>query len=206
MEESRWTGQILKAFNVAFLTLIPEEHGADSLGKFRLISLCNVITKIITKVMANMIKPLTSGLISLEKSSFIEGREILDGIILTHEMIHSLKQTKSPGMLIKVDLAKACDKVNWRFLKAMLKSFGFQHNWVQWISNLVSSTFFSILVNGAPSTTFQATRGLQKRDLLSPFLFILMAKGLGKALKSRQVEGAIKGARPHEGMDPQTHQ
>ena len=130
MEESRKIGRFLKAFNATFLTLIPKEHGADSPGKFRLISLCNVIPKIITKVMADRLKSLMSGLISIEQSSFIKGRQILDGIIRTHEMIHSLKQTKSLGMLIKVDLAKAYDKVSWRFLKVMLKAFGFQHGWV----------------------------------------------------------------------------
>ena len=52
------------------------------------------------------------GLISPEQTGFVEGRQILDGIILTHEMIHSLKHTKTLGMLIKIDLAKAYDKVN----------------------------------------------------------------------------------------------
>jgi len=113
VEESRWTRWILKAFNATFLTLIPKEHGADSPGKFKPVSLCTVILKIITKVMANRLKSLMSGLISLEQSSFFEVRKILDGIILTHEMIHSLKQMKSLGMLIKVDITKAYDKVSW---------------------------------------------------------------------------------------------
>ena len=110
--------------------------------------------------MENRLKPLMSGLISLEQSSFVEGRQILDGIILTQEMIHSMKQTKTVGMLLKVDLAKAYDKVSWTFLKAMLKAFGFHHCWVKWIHNLVSMTFFSILVNGGPSATFNSSRGL----------------------------------------------
>jgi len=109
-EKSRRTGRILKAFNATFFTLIPKEKGADMPGKFRPISLCNVILKIITKVMANYLKPLMSGIISPEQTRLVKGRQILDGIILTHEMIHSLKQTKSPGMLIKVDLVKAYDK------------------------------------------------------------------------------------------------
>ena len=95
VEESRRTGWILKSFNATFLMLIPKEHGADMPGKFRPISLCNVILKIITKVMANTLKPFMSGLISLEQTGFVEGKKILDGIILTHEMIHSLKQMKS---------------------------------------------------------------------------------------------------------------
>ena len=73
-------------------------------------------------------KPLLSGLISPKQMGFVEGKQILDGIILTHEIIHSLKQTKTSRMLIKVDIAKAYDKVNWMFLKEVLKSFGFKHD------------------------------------------------------------------------------
>lgn len=80
----------------------------------------------------------------------MEGRQILDGIILTHEMIHSLKQMKMSGMLLKVELSKAYDKANWKFLKAILLAFGFKYDWVKWIGNLVSAAFFSILVTGSP--------------------------------------------------------
>ena len=133
VEESKSTRWVLTTFNATFLSLIPKEHGADSPSKFRPISLCNVVLKIIKKVMDNRLNPLMPGLISPEQSGFVEGRQILDGIILTQEMINLLKQTKSPAMLIKVDLAKVYDKVSWCFLKAMLKAFGFQHDWVRWI-------------------------------------------------------------------------
>ena len=83
VEQSTKKGQVLKAFNVNFLSLIPKEHGEDSPGKFMPISLCNVVLKIITKVMANRLNPLMLGLISPEKYAFVEGRQILDGIILT---------------------------------------------------------------------------------------------------------------------------
>ena len=108
-------------------------------------------------------------------------------------------------MLIKVDLAKAYDKVSWTFLKAMLKAFGFHHCWVKWIDNMVSSAFFSILANGAPSSTFKSSRGLRQGYPLSPYIFILLAEGLGRVLKAWQEEGSIKGIWPHEGVTPQTH-
>ena len=111
VEESKRTRRVLKAFNATFLTLIPKEQGADSPRKFRPISLCNVVLKIITKVMANRLKPILLELISQEQSRFVEGRQIMDGILLTQEMIHSLKQTKMPSMMIKVDLVKSYDKV-----------------------------------------------------------------------------------------------
>ena len=158
------------------------------------------------KVLANKLKPLILGLISIEQTGFVEGRQILDGIILTHEMIHSLKQTKTLGMLLMVDLAIAYDKVNWRFLKEILLAYGFKHDWVKWIGNLVSMRFFSILVNNSLLATFQASRGLRQGDPLSLFLFILLNKGLGRTLKAHQNQGEIKGIDPHEGMMPQTHQ
>lgn len=78
--------------------------------------------------------------------------------------------------------------------------YGFQHDWVHWIRNLVSSAFFSILVNGDPMATFPTMRGLRQGDTLSPFLFILLAEGLGRALKVKRREGLIIGLHPHERM------
>ena len=126
VENSRKTGGILKAFNATFLALIPKENGTEDPGKFRPIALCNVIYKIITKVIANRLKPILPLLISPEQAGFVEGRQILDGIILVHETIHSLKQSKTPGMLLKLDLSKAYDKLNWNFLEGILRSFGFE--------------------------------------------------------------------------------
>ena len=82
VEESRTSKGVLKAFNATFLALIPKSEGADAPGRFRTISLCNVIYKIISKVIANRLKPLLPGIIIHEQSGFVEGRQILDGIIM----------------------------------------------------------------------------------------------------------------------------
>ena len=74
VEYSRVSTRILLAFNATFLTLIPKCEGVDSLDKFKPISLCNVIYKIITQVIVNRLKPLLPGIISLEHSGFFEGR------------------------------------------------------------------------------------------------------------------------------------
>lgn len=111
-------------------------------NKFHPISLCNVIYKIITKVMANRLKLILASLISSEQSGFVEERQISDGIILVHEILHSIKLKKISGMLVKLDIAKAYDKLNWQFIKKMLVAFGFSMAWVNWIMNLISSVFF----------------------------------------------------------------
>jgi hypothetical protein len=129
----------------------------------------------------------------------------MDNVILAHEVIHSLKTTKTPGMLIKLDLSKDFDRVSWQYLRSMLEAFGFDHHWVDWIMKLTSSAFFSILVNGVPSQPFTPSRGIRQGDPLSPFLFILMAEGLGRYIKTTILEGTLKGLPLHNIQPAPSH-
>jgi hypothetical protein len=109
---SRKLWQVLQALNATFITLIPKENKVTSPSHFQPNALCNVIYKLITKVIAKHLKPILPFIISLEQSRYVEGRHILDNIILAHELIHSLHSTKSPSMLLKLDLSKAFDKLS----------------------------------------------------------------------------------------------
>jgi exonuclease III len=171
LEDSRITGEVLRAFNATFLALIPKEGQANRPKQYRPIALCNVIYKLLTKVIARRLKPILPTIISPEQSGYVEGRQILDSIILAHEVIHSLQKTKTPGMLLKLDISKAFDKLSWEYMKAMLLAFGFDQNWVTWILRLTSSAFFSLLINGVPSKPFSPSRGIRQGDPLSPFPF-----------------------------------
>jgi hypothetical protein len=104
IRESRTSGQVLSALNATFLTLIPKEEHVTHPRQFKPISLCNVIYKIITKVIATRLKLILPFIISKEQAGYVEGRQIMDNVILANEVIHSLKMTKIPGILIKLDL------------------------------------------------------------------------------------------------------
>lgn len=195
VEESQIRQQVWSALNSTFFTLIPKTTTSDEPQGFRPIALCNVIYKIISTVIAKRLKPLLPTLIAPEQTGFVEGRQILDGIVVSQEVIHSLKQRKRPGMLMKLDLSKAYDRLHWDYLRAVLEAYGFDHRWIDWIINLVSTPNFSILINGIPSAPFKATRGIRQVDPLSPFLFILAMEGLSRKLKQESRTGGLKGIR-----------
>eukprot|EP00253_Pinus_taeda_P012160 PITA_12160 len=83
--------------NATFLALIPKSAEANKPEKYRPIALSNITYKIVSKVIANRLKPLLPLLISPEQSGYVEGLQITDGIILIHEILHSLKQSKNPA-------------------------------------------------------------------------------------------------------------
>ena len=193
VQESYRNKQMLKSLNSTFLALIPKKEGADRLDHFRPIALCNVVYKIITKLIAERLKPFLGSLISAEQGGFVDGRQILDGVVIATEVVHSMANSKEKAMFIKLDMAKAYDRVSWEFLQKILLTFGFAVEWVEWVLSCVTSASFSVLINGEPSELFGASRGLRQGDPLSPYLFIIMAEGLGRFLKAQVQQGIIQG-------------
>eukprot|EP00253_Pinus_taeda_P002060 PITA_02060 len=100
-------------------------------------------------------------------------------------------------MLLKIDLSKAFDSISWEYMQKVLKAFGFDNAWIRWVSSLISSAFFSILINGIPTSTFRSYRGIRQGDPLSPFLFIIMAEGLGRCIKNAIQAQDLKGITLH---------
>ena len=127
----------------------------------------------------------------------------MDSIILVHDIIHLLKSTCTTCMLLKLDLSKAFDKLIWHYIKEVLTAFGFCPKWIDQILNLISSTFFSILVNRSPSQPFSPSRGIRQGDPLSPFLFVIMVEGLGHYTKTSIENGSLQGLSLH-GIQPTT--
>jgi hypothetical protein len=146
--------------------------------------LCNIIYKIISKLLANRLKPLLDKVISPFQTAFVPSRLIQDNSILAHEMLHTLKQKRGRGglMAINIDMENAFDKMEWPFLLAILKQLGFHDKWINWIRICISTTSFFVLLNGSSFGHFKPSRGLRQGDPLSPFLFIIGTEAISRLL------------------------
>ena len=191
--------------NFTYLALIPKDSNPESFARFRPISLCNASYKILAKLLANRIKPLLKRLISGSQGGFVEGTHILDNVIQVQETIHSSKQRKEKGMLIKLDMANAFDRVNHSFLINVLLSFGLSPHFVHLIKACIENPWIAPLINGCPTNFFQARRGIRQGCPLSPFLYILMADSLSQKLSAERIVGTLLGLKPSIGTNPLNH-
>lgn len=151
--------------NNTFLTLIPKKSNYEGLGDFLPIALCNTIYKILTKTLAKKLKTLLPKIISEEQMTLLPKRSILDGIIIIQEIIHLVNLKKEASMLRKLDIQKANDKINWRFLCKTLEALGFSHQWENIIFNCISSPKISLLTIRTPKGFFNISREYVKGTL-----------------------------------------
>lgn len=170
------------------LILIPKVTNPSSLAQFQPISLCNVLYKIASKVIANRLKVILPDIISEEQSAFVPGRLITDNIICAYECLHFMKRTRAKTnsfCALKLDMMKAYDKVEWDYLRGIMTKLGFHPQWIDIVMGMVSSVSFSVCFNGEKLESFKPTRGIWQGDPISPYLFLIAAEGLSCLLKSR---------------------
>jgi hypothetical protein len=94
-------------------------------------------------------------------------------------------------MILKLDLKKAYDCINWDFLHLILIQSGFNILLTNWILSCMTSANFVVLINGETSQMFKSGRGLRQGCPLSPLLFILVMEGLSLLLKKGKEEGKL---------------
>ena len=150
------SGSLPNPLNHTFITLIPKTKIPEQVSEFRPISLCNVLYKIFSKVLANRLKRVLPHIISEHQSAFIKGRLITDNILVAYETLHYMKNHNSGSsgfMALKLDMNKAYDRVEWFFLKNVMLLMGFDERWVALVMECITMVTYSILINGEPMGT-----------------------------------------------------
>jgi hypothetical protein len=119
-------------------------------------------------------KELLSKTISQEQFGFLALRQIHEAVGVAQEVFHTIKTKKIQDMVIKVDLSKAYDRVNWLYLRLLLMHVGFNLNFVKWDLSCVSTISFAILINGSTSDFFRPGRGLKQG---CPLITLVVSSG-----------------------------
>ncbi|KAL0322018.1 UNVERIFIED_CONTAM: Retrovirus-related Pol polyprotein from type-2 retrotransposable element R2DM [Sesamum calycinum] len=178
------SGRMLRQLNHTIIALVPKSEHSLSVADYRPISCCNVIYKVIIKIIADRLSPALEQLIDSSQAAFVGGRNITDNIFLAQEMVRQYSRKRiSPRCTINVDLRKAFDSVSWTFLSRVLHGYGFPPLFISWIMECVSTTSFSVALNGSLHGLFPGKKGLRQGDPMSPALFLLCMEYFSRLIK-----------------------
>lgn len=143
------TSKMLRQVNATTISLIPKIQGADRLSQFRPISCCNTVYKVISRILASRLKLFISDAVQSNQVGFIPGRLLCENVLLASELVSDFN---NPGPTtrgcLQVDITKAYDKVEWKFIINILKAFEIPDRFIGWIVGCLTTTSFSISFNG----------------------------------------------------------
>lgn len=186
------TGFLPKEINSTILALIPKKNDAIYMKDYRPISCCNVIYKVISKLLANRMKIIIPLFISLNQSAFVKDRLLMENVLLASELDKSYhKDSVSERCAVKIDVSKVFDSVQWTFLLYVLEALNFTEKFILWIRKCIELASFSVQVNGELAGYFNSKRGLRQGCSLSPYFFVICMQVLTKLLDKAAVEKRI---------------
>lgn len=158
------------------ISLIPKVAKPEMASQSRPISCCNTLYKYISKLLSSRLACVLSEIVNPAQAAFVKGRSLIQNMLVCHDLLRHYKRKTSPTCLIKIDLTKAYDMVQWDFLQEMLEGYKFLVKFIQQVMECVTTGSFPININEEECGYFEGKRGLRQGDPLSPLLFVLVMK------------------------------
>ncbi|XP_020691383.1 uncharacterized protein LOC110106006 [Dendrobium catenatum] len=184
------SGQLPSAAKATGIVLIPKHSHASNISDYRPISLCNVLYKIIAKILAIRLKEVLPFIIHKSQAGFISKRISSDNIVLAADILRTFNVERVNKFLCaKLDIKKAFDIVSREFLLQRLAIKGFPEQFITWIKGCIMDVPFSVIINGTLEGFFKSSSGLRQDCPLSPLLFTVVMDAFSSALE----EGSFKG-------------
>ena len=126
---------------------------------WRPISLLNVDTKIISKTLASKLKQVLPTLISSQQTAYVENRNICESGRLISDILEVCNKRKIGGYFVTMDIEKAFDSLNHKFLLNILKKVGFGENFLSWISILLKNQESCVINSNSTTKYFKLEKG-----------------------------------------------
>lgn len=155
----------------------------------RPIACCNLLYKVISKVLANRLKIIFPDAIESNQSAFIKERLLLENVLLASELVNGYHMAPTTRCAIKFDIAKAFDTVKWSFIISVLHAMDLPAQFINWIKLCISTAAFSVCINESLEGFFTSARGIRQGCSLSPYLYVILSNVLSKLLNQAVEEG-----------------
>lgn len=181
------SGFLPDSMNTTHIRLIPKIVGPKNVADYRPIALCNVFYKIVSKLLSLRLKQVLNDIISENQSAFIPGRAISENVLITHEVLHYLKNStaeKKCHIAVKTDMSQAYDRLEWEFITLVLQRLGSHSKWTNPVMQCITTVSYAFLINEKVHGNIIPSRGIRQGDPISPYIFILCGEiliGLCKA-------------------------
>lgn len=121
----------------------------------------NSFYKLLAKDLVSRMEELMGLIISPSQNAFVKGRQLLDSSLIANECIDHWTKSKEQHVVCHIDMEKVYDRVNWDFLDWVLDQMGFGRKWRFWMRLCISTTSFSVLLNGFPINFERGSCGLR---------------------------------------------
>ena len=189
-------GHMLRKINYVHIVLIPKKNDPKQTSDYKPISLGNVVSIILYKVLANRLKTILPTIISEAQSTFVPNQLITDNTTVAYELLHRMWNKingKVGQMVVKLDISKAYNRVEWGFLRNIMIKLGLDRRWVNMAMETITTASYSVIINREPKGFISHSRGIKQGDPFSPYLFLLCAKGLLALLRKAEENRSLKG-------------
>ncbi|KAL3679838.1 hypothetical protein R1sor_022794 [Riccia sorocarpa] len=193
--DSRLTVKTLKGV----IKLIPKKDDKSRLRDWLPISLLGITYKIISKLLAERLKPMLPGLVNDQQIGFVPGRSIFDVILVVKLGQEWAQTTGQKRIFLKLDFVKAYDRVNHNYVWRVLDTMGFGSQFITLLKGLVENATSVVHLNGAFTRDVQLERGVRQGCPIAPMLFTLSTQPLMELLRSEQIKGHLHGLEARNG-------